>query len=167
MLPSNRVLQHQYRVQNYQCYADLIRDLLQAEKHDELTINNHHQHRVGAAPLPGIHYNEKKPNFSKDNNPKKNGRPARHQRNRRQNRQLAKTMKKDGTPSKESNVQCQTCSGFKHTTEKCCTPKHLVALYQKSLEKDKKAQGSGSRYESHFSILTNSTFEAGCSSKDP
>jgi hypothetical protein len=133
----------------------------------ELTIKNHHQRRVGAAPLPGIHYNEKKPNFSKDNNPKKNGRPARHQRNRRQNRQLAKTMKKDGTPSKESNVQCQTCSGFKHTTEKCCTPKHLVALYQKSLEKDKKAQGSGSRYESHFSILTNSTFEAGCSSKDP
>jgi hypothetical protein len=42
-----------------------------------------------------------------------------------------------------------------------------VALYQKSLEKDKKAQGLGSGYEAHFSILTNSTFEASCSSKDP
>jgi hypothetical protein len=42
-----------------------------------------------------------------------------------------------------------------------------VALYQKSLEKDKKAQGSWSRYEAHFSILTNSMFEVGCSSKDP
>jgi hypothetical protein len=42
-----------------------------------------------------------------------------------------------------------------------------VALYQKSLGKDKKAQGSGSGYEAHFSIPTNSIFEAGCSSKDP
>jgi hypothetical protein len=75
-------------------------------------------------------------------------------------------MKKDGTP-KGSNVMCQTCGGFKHTAVKCRTPKHLVALYQKSLGKDKKTQGSGSRYESHFSILTNSMFEAGYSSNDP
>jgi hypothetical protein len=42
-----------------------------------------------------------------------------------------------------------------------------VALYQKFLGKDKKVQDSGSGYEAHFSIPTNSTFEAGCSSKDP
>jgi hypothetical protein len=41
-----------------------------------------------------------------------------------------------------------------------------VALYQKSLGKDKKVQGSGAGYEAHFTIPTNSTFEAGCSSKD-
>jgi hypothetical protein len=98
MLPSDRVLQHQYRVWDYQNYADLICDLLQAEKHDELTIKNHHQHHVGAAPLPEIHHNEKKPNFSKENNPKKNGGSARHRCNRHKNRQLPKTMKKDGTP---------------------------------------------------------------------
>jgi hypothetical protein len=51
MLPSDRVLQHQYRAQNYQHYADLIRDLLQTEKHDEVTIKNHHQCRVGAVLL--------------------------------------------------------------------------------------------------------------------
>jgi hypothetical protein len=107
----------------------LIHDLLQAEKHDELTIKNHHQHRVGVAPLPEIHHNEKKPNFSKDNNPKKNGRSARCRHNKHKNRQLAKTMRKDGTPSKGSNVKCWSCGGFKHTTEKCRTPKHLVALY--------------------------------------
>jgi hypothetical protein len=60
MLPSNWVLQQQYRAQNYQRYADLIHDLLQAEKHDELTIKNHHQHHVGAAPLRKIHNSEKK-----------------------------------------------------------------------------------------------------------
>jgi hypothetical protein len=72
-------------------------------------------------------------------------------------------MKKDGTPSKGINVQCMTCGAFKNTAEKCLIPKHLVPLYQKSLGKDKKAQGSGA----HFSIPTNSTFEAGFSSKDP
>jgi hypothetical protein len=78
MLPSDQVLQHQYWAWNYQRYADLIRDLLQAEKHDELTVKNHHQRRVGTAPLPEIHHNEKKASTSKDSNPKKNGRFARH-----------------------------------------------------------------------------------------
>jgi hypothetical protein len=76
-------------------------------------------------------------------------------------------MKKDDTSSKGNNVQCKACGAFKHTSKKCRTPKQLVALYQKSLGKDKKAQGSGSRYESHFSIRTNSMIEAGCLSKDP
>jgi hypothetical protein len=75
-------------------------------------------------------------------------------------------MKNDGTHSKGSIVQCRACGAFKHTTEKCHTPKHLVASYQKSLEKDNKAQGSGSGYEAHFSIPTKSTFEASYSSKD-
>jgi hypothetical protein len=76
-------------------------------------------------------------------------------------------MKKDGTPSKGSNVQCRAYEAFKHTAEKCRTPKHPMVLYQKSLGKDKKALGSGFGYKVHFSILTNSTFEAGCLSKDP
>jgi hypothetical protein len=77
MLHSDRVLQHQYRAQNYQRYVDLIHDLVQAEKHDELTVKNHHQCRVGAAPLPEIHHNEMKASTSKDSNPKKNDRYAR------------------------------------------------------------------------------------------
>jgi hypothetical protein len=76
-------------------------------------------------------------------------------------------MKKDGASSKGNNVQCKACGTFKHTAEKCHTHKYLVALYQKSLGKDKKVQGSGAGYEAHFTIPTNSMFEAGCSSKDP
>jgi hypothetical protein len=135
ILPSDRVLQHQYRDRNYQYYADLIRDLLQAEKHDELTIKNHHQRRVGTAPLPVIHHNEKKASASKDSTPKKNGRSARRRRNRQKNRKPSKLMKKDGASSKGNNVQCNACRAFKHTSEKCRTPKNLVALYQKSLGK--------------------------------
>jgi hypothetical protein len=104
MLPSDRVLQHQYRARNYQHYADLIRDLLQAEKHDELTIKNHHQCHVGPAPLHEIHHNEKKASASKDSTPKKNDRSARHHCNRQKNRKLSKSMKKDGSSSKGNNV---------------------------------------------------------------
>jgi hypothetical protein len=147
MLPSDMVLQHQYWAQNYHHYADLICDLFQAEKHDELTIKKHHQHHVGTAPLPEIHHNEKKASTSKDSNLKKNGRSARRRRNRQKNKKLSKMMKKDDTSSKGNNVQCKACRAFKHIAEKCHTPKHLVVLYEKSLEKDKKAQDSGSGYE--------------------
>jgi hypothetical protein len=54
------------------------------------------------------------------------------------NRKLSKLIKKDGAPFKGNNVQCKACRTFKHATEKCRTPKHLVALYQKSLGNDKK-----------------------------
>jgi hypothetical protein len=64
-------------------------------------------------------------------------------------------------------VQCEACGAFKHNAKKCRTPKHRVALYQKFLGNDKKAQGSRSGYEAHFSISTNLMFEAGCSNKDP
>jgi hypothetical protein len=76
-------------------------------------------------------------------------------------------MKKDGASSKGNNVQCKACETFKHTAKKCRTPKHLVALYQKILRKDKKVQGSRAGYEAHFTIPTNSKFEASCLSKDP
>jgi hypothetical protein len=54
-------------------------------------------------------------------------------------------------------VMCKACGTFKHTTKKCHTPKHLVALYHKSLGKENKA---------HFSIPTNLMYLVGCSSKD-
>jgi hypothetical protein len=76
-------------------------------------------------------------------------------------------IKNDGTPFIWNNVQCWACDGFKHTAKTCHTPKHLVALYQKSLGNDKKVQGSGFGYEAHFSISTDSKFDADCSSKDP
>jgi hypothetical protein len=74
--------------------------LIGAKNIGKLTIKNHHQRHVGAAPLPEIHHNEKKASTSKDSNPKKNGRSTRRQCNRQKNRKLSKTMKKNGTSSK-------------------------------------------------------------------
>jgi hypothetical protein len=59
MLHLDRILQHQYRDKNYQTYSNLVHDLLQVEKHDELTLKNYHQRSVGSAPLPKVHYNVK------------------------------------------------------------------------------------------------------------
>jgi hypothetical protein len=59
MLPLDRILQHQYRAKNYQNFSDLIHDLPQAEKHDELTLRNHHQCSVGFAHVSEVQYNVK------------------------------------------------------------------------------------------------------------
>jgi len=40
MLPSERILQQQYRERNFQVYSDLIHTLLEAEKHSELMVWN-------------------------------------------------------------------------------------------------------------------------------
>jgi hypothetical protein len=64
MLPSDMILQHQYCTHNYQHYSELIRDLLQAEKHDELSIKNHHQCLVGTTSLPEVHHNAQNQNKS-------------------------------------------------------------------------------------------------------
>jgi hypothetical protein len=58
MLLLNRILQYQYRAKNDQTYSDLIHDL-QAEKHDELTLRNHHQCSIGSAPLLEVDHNVK------------------------------------------------------------------------------------------------------------
>jgi hypothetical protein len=62
MLPSDRVLKHQYHAQNYQHYSELIHEFFQVEKHDELielTMRNHHQHPIGTAPLSKVNYSSK------------------------------------------------------------------------------------------------------------
>jgi hypothetical protein len=59
MLPSDRILKHQYCARNYQHYSELIHDLLQAEKHDELTMRNHHQCLIGTTSLPEVNYSSK------------------------------------------------------------------------------------------------------------
>ena len=55
-LPANRILQQQYRNRAYVKYSDLIYNLLQAEKHDELLTRNHQMRPVGTNPLPEVHF---------------------------------------------------------------------------------------------------------------
>jgi hypothetical protein len=164
MLPSDRVLQHQYRARNYQKYSDLIHDLLQAEKHDELTVKNHHQRKVGTAPLPEVHHNEKnqkKPAGPKGT-PKDSGKSKKRRHDKRKGKPNAKAPGKK--PSTSKDEKCQRCGCYNHPTKKCRTARHLVDLYQSSLGKGKQAKGSG--YEAHFITPSNKKDEPS-SSKEP
>jgi hypothetical protein len=72
MLPLDRVLKHQYHVRNYQGYSELVQDLHQAEKHDELTMRNHHQRPIGMIPLPQVNYSSKGKEKVDETKPPKN-----------------------------------------------------------------------------------------------
>jgi hypothetical protein len=71
MLPSDRVLKHQYRTRNYQRYSELIHDLLQEKKHDELTMRNHHQRPIDTAPLLVVNYSSQGKEKMDGNKPSK------------------------------------------------------------------------------------------------
>jgi hypothetical protein len=158
MLSSGRVLNHQYRAQNYQHYVELIQDLLQTEKHDKLTMRNHHQHPIGMAPLPEVNYSSKGKEKVDGNKPSKNvgkakkGKKNKHKKNKFKDQSSGKGKK---------SFKCHRCGGPNHITKKCNITKHLVDLYQKSLKKARKAKES---FEAHFKA---SSDEATTSSKCP
>ena len=54
---------------------------------------------------------------------------------------------------------------FSHFAKNCHTPKHLVALYQKSLKEVKPA--GDTRYEAHFNLVSEAIQEVGCSNQAP
>jgi hypothetical protein len=100
MLPSERVLKYQYRARNYQHYLELLQDLLQAEKHDELTMRNHHQRLVGTAPLPKVNYSLKGKEMVDGNKPPKNvGKSKKGKRNKHK-----KNKSKDPSSGKGKNL---------------------------------------------------------------
>jgi hypothetical protein len=127
MLLSHRILQYQYCAKNYQIYSNLVYDLLQAEKHDELTLRNHHQRSVGSIPLPEVHHNVKgnEKGDGSNNHHKKFGKFKKSKRN-------GKNMKNRAKGQGEGKGKAFTCHKYgspNHFGRKCCTPKHLVELY--------------------------------------
>jgi hypothetical protein len=143
MLPSDRILQHQYRANNY---MDLINDLLQAKKHDALTLKDHHQRPVGTARLSEDHFNVKcKETVDGSNNHQKNFDKIKDKFNKhKKSYTKGQSSGKGKKPNK--GYKCHKCGGPNHKAKKCHTPQHLVNLYQKSL-KDAKGKRA---YETHF-----------------
>jgi hypothetical protein len=119
MLPSDRVLKRQYRAWNYHYYSKLIHDLLQAEKHDELTMRNHHQHAIGTAPLPEVNYSSKGKEKVDGNKPPKNvgkfkkGKKNKHKKIKSKDKSLGKGKK---------SFKCHCCGGPNHIAKKCNIP---------------------------------------------
>ncbi|KAG2578096.1 hypothetical protein PVAP13_6NG204603 [Panicum virgatum] len=128
-------------------YSDLIYDLLQVEKHDELLTKNYQMSPVGATPLPEVHYNSQ-------NSQKKFG-GKKFKKNFK-----GKWNKKRKKFRLDNSQVCQRCGCRNHITKKCHTAKHLVELYQKSVGK----QVQGDKYETHF---TTQPTDASCSKDTP
>lgn len=167
MFPADRVLQQQYRARNYQNYTDLIHVLLQAEKHDELLLRNHHQRPVGSAPLPEVHHNDqhsKKFNGSK-NHPKNFQGKSNQKRNKKRNFRASDQGKGNFKPKFDKSKACQKCGCYNHITKKCRTPRHLINLYLQSVGRKQPTQGS--KFEAHFNLQTDTTKEASCSQDVP
>jgi hypothetical protein len=74
-------------------------------------------------------------------------------------------MQKGDTKAK-NDTKCHSCGTFNHFAEDCSTPKHLVALYQKSL-KEAEQSIKVTRYEANFNLAPHPTKEVGCSSMAP
>jgi hypothetical protein len=144
ILPSDRVLKHQYCAQNYQHYSELIQYLLQVEKHDELTMRNHHQRHVGTAPLPDVNYS------SRVNEKTSGGKPSKNVdkfKKVKKNKHKKYKSKYQSSGKGKKFFKCHRYGGANHIAKKCKIPQHLVDLYQKSLKEAGKAKES---YEAHF-----------------
>jgi hypothetical protein len=152
MLHSDKILQHQYHAKNYQTYSDLIHDLLQAEKHDELTLRNHHQHSVGSAPLTEVHYNVNG-NEKCDGTKTQQKKFDKFKKDRHNGRNM-KNKAKDQGKGKGKAFTCHKCGGPNHFARKCWTPKHLIELYQKSLNESNNNKKS---YEAYFNDMIKET----------
>jgi hypothetical protein len=126
MLPSDRMLQLQYRAKNYQTYSDIVHDLLQEEKHDDLTLCNHHQRSVGSAPLPEVQYNVK--SNKKGDGPKILQKQFGKFKKGKWNSKNLKNIAKGQGKGKGKAFTCHKCGGPNHFARKCRTPKHLVEL---------------------------------------
>jgi membrane protease subunit (stomatin/prohibitin family) len=102
-------------------------------------MKNHHKHLIGAAPLPEVHSVQGKRKFKGSNS----GDPKnKHEKQNFNKKQKSNQKDKQGGDAKAKNdTKCHRCGTFNHFAKDCRTPKHLVALYQKSLKGCKAKQG--------------------------
>ena len=117
MLPSDRVLQQQYRAKSFEVYSKLIHTLSQAEKHDELLMKNHHKRLVGSAPLPEVHNVQEKAKNKKFNGPAPKNTSGQRKHNIKQ-RPTSHKWKRDNARSKKDN-KCHRCGDFSHFAKDC------------------------------------------------
>jgi hypothetical protein len=176
MLPSERILQQQYRERRFQVYSELIQTLLEAEKHSELMVWNNQQRPIGSAPLPEVHaYTQNKPKTndrSEKNYQQGNSKKGKNKRRRNKKPQKGDSNKgkpnnkgKNISKNKDDKPVCQKCGCYNHITKKCRTPSHLVDLYLKSVGRGRTTQGQ--KYEAHFNLRPDTRNEASCSQPVP
>ena len=98
---------------------------------------------------------------NKFNGPSPKNKTGKRKHNRRQ-RPNSNKRKKDNAKSSKNDNKCHRCGDFSHFAKNCRTPKHLVALYQKSFK-----SAGDTRYEAHFNLASEAVLKEGCSNQAP
>ncbi|CAN6542252.1 unnamed protein product [Malus baccata var. baccata] len=154
---NNVILQQQYRARGYTEYNQLISVLLVAEQNNELLMKNHNSRPTGSAPFPEVNVASLEMNttssgadYHKRGRGHKRGRWNRKGKNhgvqfhnqvsrhnfglsfKNVNRHKGKAHMNNAP--RNSERACHRCGGNGHWARTCCTPKHLVELYQASLK---------------------------------
>nr|AAT85780.1 zinc knuckle domain containing protein [Oryza sativa Japonica Group] len=149
--PNNIVLQQQYRNSKYPKYSDLISVLLVAERQNEVLLKNHSARPTGSMAVPEAHANvvgnsrgRKRGHGEKKGKGK--GSIKFKGKSKGKPRGKGELKKVTGESSGEKQDNCYRCGGRGHWSRNCHVPKHLVELYQQSMNEKK------SQHESHFTI---------------
>jgi hypothetical protein len=125
-------------------------------------LRNYHQHSVGTAPLPEVHYNVKgKEEVDESNNHQKDF--GKFKKDKRNGKNKKKKTKGQGK-GKDKAFKCHKCGGPNNFVKKCQSPQHLVELYQKSL---KETNGAKRSYEAHLNDVSKSATTSTTKTEDP
>jgi hypothetical protein len=125
-------------------------------------LRNHHQHSVGSAPLPEVHYNVK--SNEKGDGPKTPQKKFDKFKKGKRNGKNMKNRAKGQGKGKGKIFTRHKCGGPNHFARKCQTPKHLVELLQKSL---KGSNNNKRSYEAHFNDMTKEASTLGTIPSNP
>jgi hypothetical protein len=153
---SNMLLQQQYRERNFTRYSKLISCLLVAEQNNELLMKNHQSRPTGSTPFHKAmehHFMvikeilvvdvdvvekiiEVKGNVLIILTKKKNA--PYHQKWNHTEAKQNKNKSLQNKPTKNYEDKCYKCGMEGHWSRTCCTPKHLVDLYQATIKEKEK-----------------------------
>ncbi|XP_019190717.1 PREDICTED: uncharacterized protein LOC109185191 [Ipomoea nil] len=168
--PNDLVLQKQYRNTKYDTHPELITDLLVAEKHSQLLMQNSNARPTGAAPVPEAHTVAQQSNNrrgrgrgrgkGRGRGPKRGGKGgASGIDSCPQNKQTQRNRPNKSQQNSGQSQPCYKCGCKGHWSRTCRTPKHLVETYQKMLQQEggqkKKDSGQSSLLEANVLILGN------------
>ena len=130
-------------------YSELISHLFVAEQHNDLLMKNHESRPTDSMSFPEVNtINFHQSKREKGRGPSR-GRGRDRGRNFNHGDRLAlnnnlqhqqckkKNEKHDVVQKKNSDNKCYRCGGKGHWSRTCCTPRHLVELYQVSLKEVK------------------------------
>ncbi|GAV75897.1 LOW QUALITY PROTEIN: UBN2 domain-containing protein, partial [Cephalotus follicularis] len=136
---SNVLLQQQYRLHGFKKYRELIGSLFIAKQNNELLLQNHDSRPTGSAPLQKV--NATSSDFrggrgrgrGSGNGRNQNFLGPRHNNSMKWQNPDTKQRQNNAGQAQKRKGNCNRCGMEGHWYRACHTAKHLVDLYQASL----------------------------------